>query len=281
MHLTIHHETVYNYPRAVVNSVNEVWLRPSSDEGQRCLSFRLSTIPASQPRPYTDYFGNTVYHFDVSAPHSRLEILAEAEVETRDGDASMALGADSSPYLPLGQEQQDRWLDWLSETPLTAPGSVVRWLAEKLRRQNHTVSALVQAVAREVEDSLRYESGVTGVNTAAEDALNLGVGVCQDYTHIFLALCRLLGLPARYVSGYLSTGVGEDQRQQSHAWPEVLLPQAGWVGFDPTNRRLADGRYVRVAVGRDYSDVPPVRGAYSGPSGHGLQVAVYVLSDQQ
>ncbi len=281
MHLKIHHETLFNYPRPVVNSVNEVWLRPLSDEGQRCLSFALSTEPPSEPRPYTDYFGNTVYHFDVAEPHAQLRIVAEADVETNDGDATAALASDGTPYAPLPQQEQDRWLDWLSETPLTVPGPAVRRLARELMGHTGSVAGLALAVADRVQTALRYETGITGVNTTAEDALNLGVGVCQDYSHLFLSLSRLMGLPARYVSGYLSTDGEGDARQHSHAWPEVLLPMAGWIAFDPTNRRLVDGRYVRVAVGRDYSDVPPVRGAYSGPSGNGLDVAVYVMSDQQ
>jgi transglutaminase-like putative cysteine protease len=281
MYLKIHHKTVFNYPRPVVNSVNEVWLRPLSDERQHCLSFALTTDPGSQPRPYTDYFGNTVYHFDVAEPHERLQILADAEVETHDGDAAVALASDRTPYAPLPQHEQDRWLDWLSETPLTVPGPAVRRLARDLMGHGGSVAALAQAIAARVQDALGYETGITGVNTTAEDALNLGVGVCQDYSHVFLSLCRLMGMPARYVSGYLSTEADGDQRQHSHAWPEVLLPVAGWIAFDPTNRRLVDGRYVRIAVGRDYSDVPPVRGAYSGPSGNGLDVSVYVMSDQQ
>src|SRR5436305_14179367 len=132
MRLTIHHETVYLYPRPVVNSVNEVWLRPLSDEGQRCLSFNLTTSPPSQPRPYTDYFGNTVYHFDVPEPHGRLEIVAEAEVETRDGDSAAALDADASPYAPPSQVDQDRWLDRLPEAPLTVLGPAARALATSM-----------------------------------------------------------------------------------------------------------------------------------------------------
>jgi transglutaminase-like putative cysteine protease len=281
MQLTIHHETVYSYPRPVISSVNEVWLRPMSDGGQRCLSFQLTTVPESQPRPYTDYFGNTVYHFDVPEPHEQLTIIANTVVETRDGDDSSTLLSDTSPHLPLSSEDQDRWLDWLSDTPLTARGAGVAGLAGELRSRFDTTSALVRAVAKRVNECLRYESGVTGVSTTAEDALRFGAGVCQDYTHVLLSVCRALGIPARYVSGYLATGTGEEQRQQSHAWAEICLPVAGWIGFDPTNDRLVDGHYVRVAIGRDYSDVPPVRGAFSGPSGHGLDVSVYVLSDQQ
>jgi len=281
MRIRIHHTTTYIYPRPVVNSVNEVWLRPLSDRRQACRSFVLSTSPPSEPRPYTDYFGNTVYHFDVPEPHERLEIVADADVETEEIDGPSLLESDLSPYRPLSLDETDRWLDFLAETPLTAAGTAVRQLATAIRGQQTTVARTLAGVAQQVSDSLRYETGLTGVHTTAEAALALGTGVCQDYTHLFLAISRSLGIPARYVSGYLATDEHGEEVQASHAWPEALLPAAGWIAFDPTNGRLVDGRYVRVAVGRDYADVPPVRGAYSGPSGNGLDVAVYVLNDQQ
>lgn len=281
MRLTIHHQTVYEYPRPVANSVNEAWLRPLSDERQSCLSFRLTTTPRSEPRPYTDYFGNTVYHFDVQEPHLHLAIVADAEVLTEPFDAAAALQADTSPNEALSPVDHDRWLDFLSPTPLTAAGEATRTFAGGLAEGRSTKAGVVLALADRVHVRLRYEPGNTAVTTTAEEALGLGSGVCQDYTHLFLAVCRSLDIPARYVSGYLCTGAGPDQSQASHAWPEALLPLAGWIGFDATNGRLADERYVRVAIGRDYADVPPVRGAYSGPAGGEPNVAVSVQSDQQ
>lgn len=282
MRLQIHHITAYSYPQPVANSVNEVWLRPLSDRRQTCQSFSLTTSPPSNPRPYTDYFGNTVYHFDVQQRHDRLEIVAEAEVETTDGDGSAALAADRSPYGPLDGAAHDRWLDFLDPTPLTAAGAAVSGLADELRHAETTVAGVLQTLSDRVHAALAYRSGATGVETTAEQALEIGAGVCQDYTHLFLGVCHALAIPARYVSGYLCTGVGEDQAQASHAWPEALLPLGGWIGFDPTNGRLADGRYVRVAIGRDYSDVPPVRGAYSGPPVKDtMRVAVFVRNDEE
>ena len=111
--------------------------------------------------------------------------------------------------------------------------------------------------------------------------MRLGEGVCQDYTHIFIAACRSLGVPARYVSGYLCSDGEAGQVQASHAWPEVLLPATGWIGMDVTNNCIVDERYVRVAIGRDYSDIPPIRGAFSGSAGSGPDVAVTVLTQQQ
>lgn len=281
MRLKIHHTTIYDYPHPVASSVNEVWLRPLTDERQSCLSFSLTTVPRSDPRPYSDYYGNTVYHFDIPAPHSRLEVTADAEVITQDVNTMDVLRSDPSPRQPLSPLDRDRWLDFLAETPLTTAGEGIRAFARSIGEGRSTVAGVVLAVADRVRAVLRYQGGVTNVMTPAEDAYGLQCGVCQDYTHLFLTVCRQLGVPARYVSGYLSTGGGADEVQSSHAWPEALLPVAGWVGFDVTNGCPVDGRYVRVAVGRDYADVPPIRGAFSGRAGTAPDVAVYVVDDQQ
>jgi transglutaminase-like putative cysteine protease len=200
---------------------------------------------------------------------------------TEDIDGSARLYADLSPYVPLASEERDRWLDYLSETPLTAMGPQVAALIAAIGESHLTVSQYVQAAADVVRNALRYESGATSVTTTAAEALQIGAGVCQDFTHIFLAVCRSLGIPARYVSGYLCLAANHDERQASHAWAEALLPQQGWVGLDVANGLAVNARYVRVAVGRDYADVPPIRGAYSGPPGTEPVVAVHVYDDPQ
>lgn len=281
MRLKIHHVTAYDYPVPVTNSVNEVWLRPLTDDRQVCLAFSLTTTPRSQPRPYTDYYGNTVYHFDIPEPHARLAIVADADVMTDDRDVAALLAGDGSAHRPLSPADHDRWLDFLSETPLTTAGPAIRGFMRGFRAREATVAGLVQEVADRVHDALAYTGGVTDVSTPAEDALDLGAGVCQDFAHLFLAVARGLGVPARYVSGYLSTGASADEPLATHAWAEVLLPAAGWVGLDIANGRPVDGGYAKIAIGRDYSDVPPVRGAYSGPRGSGPDVAVSVVNDQQ
>src|SRR5579884_1034799 len=146
MRLIVHHQSTYHYPHPVANSVNEAWLCPLTDERQSCLSFRLTTVPPSDPRPYTDYFGNTVYHFDVHEPHSELRIDAGAEVLTEPFDVAAALSADRSPLLsPL--QDDDRWLDFLASTPLTAPGDAVRRLVQSLRGSDETVAGMLRALA--------------------------------------------------------------------------------------------------------------------------------------
>jgi transglutaminase-like putative cysteine protease len=281
MRLKIHHVTSYDYPRPVSNSVNEVWLRPLTDDHQACLSFTLTTTPRSQPRPYTDYYGNTVYHFDIPEPHAHLEIVADAEVMTDDRDIATLLSGDHSSYRPLTPADHDRWLDFLSETPLTTAGPAVRGFVRALQVRQDTVAGLVREIADRVHTALAYQSGTTDVATSAEEALDLATGVCQDFTHLFLAVSRQLGVPARYVSGYLGGGGSSDQPLATHAWVEVLLPTAGWLGLDVTNGLLVDAQYAKIAIGRDYYDVPPVRGAYAGLRGSDADVAVSIVNDQQ
>ena len=281
MRLTIHHITNYEYPVAALNSVNEVWLRPLTDDRQSCLSFSLSTTPRAQPRPYTDYYGNTVYHFDIPEPHNRLTIVADAEVMTDERDLAALLASDASPYQPLDADTADRWLDYLTPTPLTTAGPTVLGFARAFQGYQGTVAGLARELLARVHGAVSYTAGSTVVNTPAEAALAQGAGVCQDYTHIFLAVIRQLGVPARYVSGYLSAGARLDEPLASHAWAEVLLPLAGWVGLDITHNCPVDGRYAVIAIGRDYDDVPPVRGAYSGARGTGPNVAVSISEERE
>jgi transglutaminase-like putative cysteine protease len=280
MKLTVHHETSYAYPESVFNSVNEAWLRPLTDERQSCLSFRLTTRPASEPRPYTDYFGNTVYHFGIHEPHLSLSIVADAQVVTDPIDIAAALEADQTPVQRICEMATDQWLDFLAPTPLTAAGPELRELAGEFNTHDGTVSQLIRSIAQRIHERIVYNAGSTSVSTAAEESATMRSGVCQDYTHVFLSVCRLVGLPARYISGYLCSDEAAAS-QASHAWPEVLMPEMGWIGLDVTNDCLVDDRYVRVAIGRDYADVPPIRGAFSGPRGSGPDIAVSVLSQQQ
>jgi transglutaminase-like putative cysteine protease len=168
------------------------------------------------------------------------------------------------PYL-----QESRWVSrhpevWRQAVDVTVPFKAVFDQA----------NALMKWVYRE----FRYESGVTNVNTHLEEAFQMRRGVCQDFTHVMLGLCRAVGIPARYASGYLYNGPRDTLvgAQASHAWAEVYLPAAGWIGFDPTNNTLADERYVKISVGRDYEDVAPVRGSYNGTGHCRMEVQVEV-----
>lgn len=268
MRLAVIHRTAFNYGTPVTNSVNTLHLEPRTFPYQKTTSALVRIIPATRVRRFTDLFQNITHHFELPEPHTRLEIesrirvhnlpldiSAASRMATLDGYKDSSIRERIWPYL-----QQSRWV---SNTP-----NVWR---QALDITSHLTSIFDQASALMswIHQNFSYEPGATNVNTHLEEAFRIKRGVCQDFTHVMLGLCRSVGIPARYASGYLYNGPRDTLvgAQASHAWAEVYLPAAGWIGFDPTNNTLADERYVKISVGRDYEDVAPVRGSYLG-SGH-------------
>jgi transglutaminase-like putative cysteine protease len=278
------HVTAFAYDAPVSESYNELRLRPRDDEWQSCVSFRfrLATRPASNPAAYRDGFGNWVHRFNVLPAHRLLRVEAESLVMTQvppapllDGLSLAAVDAQANVLL----EQHYDFLGpstYVSHLPeLAALGRA----AEAASGGGATRFAL--AASALVHDRFRYEKGATHVHSRVADALAAGADVCQDFTHLLLGILRTRGLPARYVSGYLipppgQEGAGEvvSGGQASHAWAEVFVPGAGWIGLDPTLGERVAERHVRVAYGRDYADVPPVRGVYRGHAGQRLSIDV-------
>lgn len=268
LRLSVRHRTTFFYASPVSQSVNTLHLEPRTFPYQRTISALIRVIPATRVRKFTDLFQNITHHFELPGSHSQLEIESNIKVQNLPLDISPASRhatlkdyADSSireliwPYL-----QESRWVSrhpevWRQAIDITGTMASVF----------NQASALMGWIHRE----FRYEAGVTNASTHLEEAFAMKCGVCQDFTHVMLGLCRAVGIPARYASGYLYNGPRDSLvgAQASHAWAEVYLAGAGWIGFDPTNNTLADERYVKIAVGRDYDDVAPVRGSYSG-SGH-------------
>lgn len=277
MRLAVFHQTIFHYASPVTHSVNTLHLEPRTLPYQKTIGALVRIIPATRVRRFTDLFQNITHHFELPGPHSRLEIESRIRVHNLPLDISAVsrsatLGGlnDSSireqiwPYL-----QESRWVSrhpevWRQALDITNPLPAVYDQA----------MALMGWIFRE----FRYEPGVTNVNTHLEEAFQMRHGVCQDFTHVMLGLCRSVGIPARYASGYLYNGPRDTLvgAQASHAWAEVYLPAAGWIGFDPTNNTLADERYVKVSVGRDYEDVAPVRGNYHGTGHCRMEVNVLV-----
>ncbi|CAN7389449.1 transglutaminase family protein [Phenylobacterium sp. LjRoot164] len=282
MLLEVRHVTQYHYAEPVRESVMEVWMQPQKAARQRLVSFDLDVDPAAQLFSYADPFGNAVYHFDVPHPHDRLRIVANAAVETQ-----------APPALPdaLDHGEWDRLrsdfvrgenFDFLTLGGFAAETDALRtYVAEhgldELRRRDPLNA--VRALSETIYTSFDYEPGVTHADSPIDLALGAGRGVCQDFAHIMIAICRGWGVPARYVSGYLVTDRQAGDRSDpdaTHAWVEVFLPSLRWVGFDPTNNVLAGERHIAAAVGRDYNDVPPSRGVYKGDAESQLAVGVSV-----
>ena len=260
MRLRIEHHTRFSYDQPVSEAYAEMRLKPLDSDGQRCLSFRLATEPHGEVARYKDRFGNDVRFFDVLNSHEYLVVSAFSEVLTPD-----AFTPESAALSPLDEH------DYAMPTPYTEATARVEALAASVGAVNPGGAplALMEAVRR----ALHYERGATDVTTTADGALGLGRGVCQDFAHVFIAACRRRGLLARYVSGYL---FDDGRTAASHAWADVLVPGAGWVSLDPTHASPQTSRYVRVAVGRDYADVPPTRGVYTGNARESLDVVVTV-----
>jgi transglutaminase-like putative cysteine protease len=282
MLLEIRHRTEYHYSAPVRESVMELWVQPQKSQRQRVVSFDLEVEPAAQLFPYADAFGNAVYHFDVPLPHERLKILARSAVDTT-APGPLPDGLDRGEWDRLRSEfVQGECFDFLRphgfavETEALKAFSLANGLGD-LRGADPLTA--VRELNRRLHDLLEYQPGVTEADSPIDLALSAGRGVCQDFAHIMIAVCRGWGLPARYVSGYLYTdskGGDRSDPDATHAWVEVYLPSLRWVGFDPTNNIVAGERHVIVATGRDYSDVPPTRGVFKGDADSELSVGVSV-----
>lgn len=266
------HESGYRYEAPVLESYNEVRLTPRSDNRQNVIVSRLETVPPTRSYRYTDYWGTTVTAFDLHVPHTELAVTASTVVETADPLAP----ARSATWEELASEPlQDRYTEMLEFTPYVVRDRELTRTAKALRRNLEPAEAVL-AACRWVREHLAYQPGTTGVHTSAVEAWHTGTGVCQDFAHLTLLLVREMGIPARYVSGYLlpraQTEIRQTVRGESHAWIEAWT--GGWWGYDPTNDIEIGHRHVLVAVGRDYSDVPPLKGIFSGGTAAALDVTV-------
>ncbi len=277
MKLSVLHRTVFHYGAPATFSVNTLHLEPRTFPYQRTLGALVRIIPATRVRRFTDLFQNITHHFELPAPHSKLEIESHIRVHNLPLDlprASLTAGKDGYDDSSIREQiwpflQESRWVDSHAEV----------WRqAIDLTRDLDSIYEKALALMDWIHREFRYESGVTHVETGLAEAFEMRRGVCQDFTHVMLGLCRAVRIPARYASGYLFNGPrdGLIGAQASHAWAEVFLPAAGWIGFDATNNTLADERYVKIAVGRDYDDVAPVRGNYHGTGHCRMEVSVEV-----
>ena len=279
MYYTIRHVTRFRYSAPITQSVMEARMQPRTEGSQRCLSFQLSVTPSTRVHNYRDYLGNVIHNFDVPGEHRQLSIIAQSQVEVRPL-AELPASMPASVWDEISQNEYDM----LVASHFTHPSPLLSALAEELQveRRDDPLTFLRELTAQ-IYDAFAYVPETTAVDSPIDDALKARQGVCQDFTHIMLALLRPLGIPARYVSGYLYSREGGTRSTPgaSHAWVEALLPDLGWVGFDPTNNLIADYRHIRVAIGRDYDDVPPTRGVFKGKAETELSVSVRVtLADE-
>ena len=287
MHYTIRHVTKFAYEQPISESVMEARMQPRNDALQRCIRFGLSTTPSARVRMYQDADGNTVHHFSIPGRHSRLTVTAEAFVECAAlAELPSTLGGDAWEELDRVTSSGEFW-DVLNPSAFAKRTPLLCALAEEmhLARKADPITTLSQIMV-DLYTRFEYKPKSTRVDSSIDDALTSRQGVCQDFSHIMIALVRQLGIPCRYVSGYLFQPTEKPSRSAdgaTHAWVEAWLLDLGWVGFDPTHNSLAGDQHIRVAVGRDYADVPPTRGVFKGLSAvrSELMVGVSIGTAQQ
>lgn len=280
------HTTEFHYDEPVSESYNEVRLRPLHDEKQSCLSFRLTTTPGSRGVAYRDAYGNWVHQFNVLPEHRRLKVEAESVVLSHESSEPKGESQSLDEFDRNADQLEEEYFDFIAATGYVPHlNDLQPLLRDSEADSDGTVCGFARSASDLIHERFKYVKGATHVHSSIEDSLSKGAGVCQDFAHLLLGIVRMRGLPGRYVSGYLvpDGGNGNDSKQEeviggqaSHAWAEVFIPNRGWMGFDPTIGRPVGLRHVRVAYGRDYGDVPPVRGVYKGRAGQRLSVDVCV-----
>jgi len=280
------HITEFRYDGPVSESYNEVRLRPIHDDRQSCLSFRVVTTPSSRGTSYRDSYGNWVHQFNVLPEHDYLKVEAESVVLAHSsaapqGESFLLRDIHRNPSNML-----EEYFDFTAPTdyvPHLEPLEEIARAAEET--SDGSVNGFTRAATQIIHERFQYVKGATHVHSSISDSLSKRMGVCQDFAHLLLGVVRLRGIPSRYVSGYLVPGAADSSGakqeeviggQATHAWAEVYSWNGEWSGFDPTLGKPVGMRHVRVAYGRDYGDVPPVRGVYKGHAGQRLSVDVRV-----
>ena len=276
----VEHLSDFRYEETAQGSLMVLRLHPREDGGQRLASFALEIEPAAAPVAFEDAFGNACHLFNIHRAHEQTAVRSRAEVETAPApDLPECMEKDAWDALAEAAAPLRHW-EFMAPSHFAHPCPALAAFTEAngLRRGDAPLSSLLE-LGRALHAALRYEPGSTAVDSPIEHILETGRGVCQDYTHVMIAIARSWGIPSRYVSGYLHReGAPGEQTPEgaSHAWAEFLLPDLGWIGMDPTNDTLADHRHVRIAIGRDYADAAPTRGAVFGGGETRLDVRVTV-----
>ena len=276
--LSVLHRTSFFYASAVTLSVNTLRLEPRTFPYQKTLAALIRVVPATRLRRFADLFQNFTHHFELPEPHLKLEIESRIRVH------NLPLIIPPTALVATGEEDAGdpavRERIW----PFLQDSNRVSQLPDVWRQAVDVTYGLIsvfdkaKAVMDWIHHNFQYEPGATGVKAHLSESFAIKRGVCQDFTHVMLGMCRAVGVPARYASGYLYNGPKDSLvgAQASHAWCEVYLPTGGWIGFDPTNNTLADERYVKIAIGRDYDDVAPVIGSYRGTGHCRMEIRVEV-----
>ncbi|RBW69654.1 transglutaminase family protein [Bacillus taeanensis] len=285
MKLQISHLTKYSYQEPVVDSVNEIRLSPRTDSRQLCSTNSIVIEPNVSLFSYEDYFGNTVHYFNVVSPHKELVIESQSIVETSEIHQKQAsqVSYNIERQILESEQFQNKYAEYLMETNYTGITPQLKAFCKEAidPTKAESVYQLLEQISASIYSNFTYDVDATHVQTTVEEMLRLKRGVCQDYVHLMIAVCRLYHIPARYVSGYqfigdLNNSDETEVQHASHAWLEAYVPLVGWVGLDPTNNGKIDCRYVKIGHGRNYGDIVPIKGIYRGGEKQDLEVTVDV-----
>lgn len=282
MKLKITHITKYTYKEPVIDSVNELRLTPITNENQTCCEHSITIEPPVTLFSYTDYFGNLTHYFSLQSPHQQLLIQMDTIIETHIQEKRnySDLSYNEEKNILTSSSFQNEYAEFLMETVYTVLSPELITFANEIIDIDQTKSTyqLLEQITHAIYTNFTYDPSVTNVHTTLDETLQLKRGVCQDYAHLMIGICRIYHIPARYVSGYHFIGDPENNQAEiqhaSHAWVEAYVPFIGWVGFDPTNNKKINWRYVKLSHGRDYSDIAPVKGVYKGSYNQQLTVSV-------
>ena len=277
----IRYTTRYAYDEPAYNSQNDARLAPNDGPGQRCIAFKIEVDPPAEISEYKDAFGNRAHSISIKAPHRKLTIVAASTVERIEVPIEHPRRMTFEEYLSDDESRTAQYRDFLEASRYVPFSRRLRKFFWSARPQmSEDVASYATRIIGSVRDQFGYDRAATHVHSTVDDILTAGGGVCHDFAHLTIGLFRLAGVPARYVSGYLAPNSTNDPKAPppelaSHAWIEILLPGADWLGFDPTHRQPAMLRHIRVAIGRDYADVAMIRGSYQTAGGR--QVMSYEL----
>jgi transglutaminase-like putative cysteine protease len=280
---TIAHETTYYYPDSVYESYTVLHLQPRSDQHQFCTKYALDVAPRAKIHSYSDRYGNDVQHFAILPSHSSLSITTRSNVVTL-LDREVPPPYEATRELLDADTQVETFYDYQRESGYVQFTPELDAFWHELEGPSESIGTWCHRISEHIHRTFVYDTDATSVRTTVREALAARAGVCQDFAHIMIAVLRSAGIPARYVSGYIFSGESRILgAEASHAWCEAYLPPYGWVGFDPTNDLIVNDRFVKVAIGRDYRDVSPVRGVYRGSkhSEMSVNVAMDLLATAQ
>lgn len=264
MRLTINHVTTYHYAQAAAYALQQLRIRPQASDSQTVHDWNMELSGARHQASFIDQHGNLVDLVEALPGATEVSVMVSGEIETHD---TKGVVGPHTLAMPL-------WF-YLRQTSLTTPGKRVKGLVGKIDNSGSDSLSILHTLSKRIREDVSYQTGTSDVETTAEDSLKRGSGVCQDHAHVFMSAARLMGYPARYVSGYLMMNDRIDQ-EASHAWAEAHVDGLGWVGFDISNVISPDERYVHIARGLDYSGAAPTTGFVVGAGQENLVVSLQV-----